>query len=114
MRNDIQANILHLPGQLYSTEGEVVRNVYTFKLINKTNDTYDNLEMRLISHQGELEIVGGQILVPKGGLFEGTLFIKIEKKDLKSSKEKIEIGIYSNGELVEETQTNFTSPLQLK
>ena len=114
MRNDIQANILHLPGQLYSTEGEVVRNVYTFKLINKTNDTYDNLEMRLISHQGVLEIVGGQILVPKGGLFEGTLFIKIEKKDLKSSKEKIEIGIYSNGELVEETHTNFTSPLQLK
>jgi cytochrome c oxidase accessory protein FixG len=114
MRNDIQANVLHLPGQLYSTEGDTVSNVYTFKLINKTNDSYDNLEMRLISHEGKLEIVGGQILVPKGGLFEGTLFIKIEKKDLKSSKEKIEIGIYSNGELIEETHTNFSSPLQIK
>ena len=114
MRNDIQANVLHLPGQIYSTEGDTVSNVYTFKLINKTNDSYDNLEMRLMSHQGKLEVVGGQILVPKGGLFEGTLFIKIEKKDLQSSKEKIEIGIYSNGELIEETNTNFSSPLQLK
>ena len=69
--------------------------------------------MKLLSHEGKLEIVGGQILVPKGGLFEGTLFIKIEKQDLKSSKEKIEIGIYSNGELIEETNTNFSSPLQL-
>lgn len=114
MRNDIQANILHLPGQLYSTEGDIVNNVYTFKLINKTNDSFDNIEMKLLSHEGKIEVVGGQILVPKGGLSEGTLFIKIEKNNLKSPKEKIEIGIFSNGELIEETSTNFSSPLQVK
>jgi cytochrome c oxidase accessory protein FixG len=114
LRNDVQANILHLPGQLYSTEGDIVRNVYTFKLINKTNHPYDNLDIRLISHEGDIEVVGGQVNVPKGGLFEGTLFIKINKKDLSSSKEKLEIGIFSDGELIEETNTNFSSPLQVK
>ncbi len=113
LRNDIQANILHLPGQLYQTEGEVVSNVYTFKLINKTNDEYDNIEMKLMSHEGKIEVVGGQLMIPKGGLYQGTLFIKIDKKNLKASKEQIKIGIYSNGELVEETSTNFSSPMQV-
>lgn len=113
LRNDIQANILHLPGQLYTTEGNEVRNVYTFKLINKTNNPYDNLDIKLISHEGEIEVIGGKVDVPKGGLFEGTLFIKIDKEDLSSSKEKLDIGIYSNGELIEKTNTNFASPLQI-
>lgn len=114
LRNDVQANFLHLPGQLYSTEGEQVSNVYTFKLINKTNEKFDNIKIELVSHKGIIEVVGGQVKIPKGGLFEGTVFVKINKEDLSSSKEKIEIGIFADGELIEETHTNFSSPLQIK
>jgi len=114
LRNDVQANILHLPGQMYTTQGEIVSNVYTYKLINKTNDTYENIEMKLLSHEGVIEVVGGRIVIPKGGLFQGTLFVKIDKKNLNSSKEKIKIGIFANGDLIEETSTNFSSPLQIK
>jgi len=114
LRNDVQANLLHLPGQLYTTEGEEVSNVYTFKLINKTNDTFENVKIRLMSHEGKIEVVGGQINIPKGGLYEGTLFIKINKENLSDSKEKINIGIYAGEELIEETHTNFSSPLQVK
>ena len=114
LRNDVQANLLHLPGQLYTTDGEEVSNVYTFKLINKTNDIYENIDIRLISHEGKIEVVGGQINIPKAGLYQGTLFIKINKEDLLSSKEKINIGIYADGELIEKTHTNFSSPLQIK
>ncbi len=113
LRNDIQANILHIPGQIYTTEGETVSNVYTYKLINKTNEVFDRVEMRLLSHEGKIEVVGGNISVPKGGLYEGTLFIRIDKKELNSSKEEIKIGIFAAGELVEETKTNFSSPLQV-
>ena len=113
LRNDVQANLLHLPGQLYTTEGDEVRNVYTFKLINKTNDAYENIDIRLTSHEGKIEVVGGQVNIPKGGLFEGTLFIKINKAELSASKEKINIGIYAEGELIDETHTNFSSPLQM-
>jgi len=114
LRNDVQANLLHLPGQLYTTEGEEVSNVYTFKLINKTNDTFEDIKIRLMSHEGKIEVVGGQINIPKGGLYEGTLFIKINKENLSDSKEKVNIGIYADETLIEETHTNFSSPLQIK
>lgn len=114
LRNDVEATILRLPGQLYTTEANIIRNVYTFKLINKTNNTYNDIEIKLISHKGEIEVVGGDITVPKGALFEGTLFIKIDKKDIHSSKEKLKIGIYSKGILIETDKTNFLAPLQTK
>ena len=112
LRNDVEATVLHLPGQLYFQEGDTISNVYTYKLINKTNNEYDNLEVRLLSHEGKIELVGGKISVPKSGLFEGTLFVKIEQDKLGSPKEKIKIGIYSNGELIEDTSTNFSSPIK--
>ena len=114
LRNDVEATILHLPGQLYTTEGDMVNNVYTYTLINKTNNVYENVEMRLLSHEGSIEIVGGKIFIPKSDLFKGTLFIKIDKKNLASSKEKLKIGIFANGELIEDTSTNFSSPLNLE
>ena len=61
-----------------------------------------------------MEVVGGQVNIPEGGLYEGTVFVKIDKDKLSASKEKIKIGIYSKDELIEETHTNFSSPLQIK
>ena len=114
LRNDVQANFLHLPGQLYTTSGDEVSNVYTFKIINKTNSPYEDIKIKLISHDGLMQVVGGQVNLPKSGLYEGTVFVKIDKDKLSDSKEKIRIGIYSKDELIEETHTNFSSPLQIK
>lgn len=114
LRNDVEATVLHLPGQLYFQEGETISNVYTYKLINKTNNDYENVEVRLLSHEGRVELVGGKITIPKSGLFEGTLFVKIQQDVLESSKEKIKIGIFSEGELIEDTTTNFSSPLRVE
>jgi len=113
LRNDVEAKILRLPGQLYTTEGNTIRNVYTFKLINKTNEVYENVDLKLISHEGEIQIVGGNISIPKGGLHEGTLFITIDKEDVHSSKEKLKIGIYSNKELIDTDKTNFLGPVKI-
>ncbi len=114
LRNEVEANILHIPGQMYRTKGDTISNVYTFKIINKTNGSYEDLKLDLISHHGNIKIVGGKINLPKGELYQGTLFIDILKKDLKSSKEKLKIGIYNNGELIETNTTNFQSPVQIK
>lgn len=114
LRTDIEATILRLPGQMFSTKGDLVSNVYTFKLINKTVNDLENIDIKLISHNGEVKIVGGKSKVSNGGLTEGTLFIEIEKKDLTSSKEKLKLGVYANGELIETTSTNFPGPLHIK
>ena len=113
LRNDVASKILRLPGQLYTTEGNTIRNVYTFKLINKTNEVYDNIEIKLISHEGEIQIIGGDVAIPDRGLFEGTLFITIDKEDVHSSKEKLKIGIYSNGILIDTDKTNFLGPVRI-
>jgi len=114
LRTDIEATIFRLPGPMFATKGDVISNVYTFKLINKTVDDLENVDIKLISHKGEIKIVGGKSKVPNGGLTEGTLFIEIEKKDLTSSKEKIKLGVYVNGELIETTSTNFPGPVKIK
>ena len=114
LRTDIEATILRLPGQMFATKGEVISNVYTFKLINKTINDLDNVDIKLISHKGEIKIVGGSSKVANGGLKEGTLFIEIEKKDLTSSKEKLKLGVYADGELIETTSTNFLGPIKIK
>ena len=113
LRNDVEATILRLPGQTFQSTETAIRNVYTVKLINKTTEDIENIEIKLISHEGEIQMVGGVLNVKKQNLKEGTLFIEINKNDLNSSKEKLKIGIYSNGKLIESTSTNFTGPLKI-
>ena len=111
LRNDVEATILKLPGQTFQSTETTIKNVYTVKLINKTTENIDDVEIKLLSYKGEIQMIAGHMNVEKQGLKEGTLFIEIDKKDLNSSKEKLKIGIYSHGKLIETTSTNFTGPM---
>ncbi len=112
LRNDVEATILRLPGQLYETkENNIISNVFTYKLINKTMDQIENVSIKLVSHEGQVKLVGDtHLVVPKQQMSEGTLFIEIPKTALESSKEKIKIAVYSNDKLIETTKTNFLGP----
>lgn len=112
LRNDVEATFLRLPGQLYSTkENNIISNIYTYKLINKTTNNIEDIDVKLLSHDGKIKLVGNQdISVKKQELSEGTVFIEIPRAQLKSNKEKIKLGIYANGELIETTTTNFLGP----
>ncbi len=114
LRTDIEATVLRLPGQTFQTTETTVKNVYTITLINKTTKDIDNVEIKLLSHKGNVIMVGGNLFIKKQGLKDSTLFIEINKSDLKSSKEKLKLGVYSNGKLIEKTSTNFTGPLIIK
>tara|TARA_R110001583_G_scaffold17310_11_gene70194 strand:- start:2888 stop:4303 length:1416 start_codon:yes stop_codon:yes gene_type:complete len=113
LRNDLEATILRLPGQTFQSTATTIKNVYTVKLINKTTENIEDVAIKLISHKGLINLVGGNMDVRKQDLKEGTLFIEINKKDLNSSKEKLRIGIYSKGKLIETTTTNFSGPLKI-
>lgn len=112
LRNDVQANILRLPGQLYETTlNDQISNVYTFKIINKTTSQIEGVEFKLISHKGIIFPVGHQDLkIPAQGLSEGTLFIELDPAALEDEKEDLKIGIYSNNNLIETTTTTFMGP----
>lgn len=113
LRNDVEATVLRLPGQTFQTTETTIKNVYTIKLINKTTEDIENVYIKLISHEGTVEMVGGKLKIKKQGLQAGTLFIEINREDLHSSKEELQIGIYSNNELIETTSTNFIGPLKI-
>ncbi len=110
LRSDVQAKILRLPGQTFIKEGNTIKNVFTYKLINKTVENYDDITFKVLSRDAKIIMVGQHGRLKKQGLAEGTMFIAIEKKDITSSKEKLKIGVYSGGKLIETTTTNFMAP----
>tara|TARA_R110002072_G_scaffold172324_8_gene326395 strand:+ start:7068 stop:8483 length:1416 start_codon:yes stop_codon:yes gene_type:complete len=112
LRSDVEAVVLRLPGQLYELkEDNLISNVYTFKLINKTTKEYDNIELKLLSHTGEIRFVTQhEVVVPPQDMVEGTLFIELHSAALEGHKNKVEIGVYSNEVLIETTSTNFLGP----
>ncbi len=112
LRNDVEATILRLPGQLYERkENNMISNVYTYKLINKTTKDITDVHFELLSHQGKIEEVTHQnFLVPKQSIAEGTLFIEINASALNGDKDKVKIGVYSNDQLIETTISAFLGP----
>ena len=116
LRNDLEANILRLPGQLYEhKEGNIISNVYTYKLVNKTTKDVEDVNFKLLSHKGTVELVRHEdFKVPAQDLAEGTLFVEINNAAIKSDKEKIKIGVYSGDKLIETTLTAFLAPRSYK
>ncbi|RXR19140.1 cytochrome c oxidase accessory protein CcoG [Flavobacterium amnicola] len=111
LRNDVEANILRLPGQLYEHKGENISNVFTYKIINKTMDDFDNIHFKLVNPTGRIQLVGHQdIHVKKDSLAQGTLFIEINPAFLQGDKTEIKVEIYNNHLLLETATTNFLGP----
>ena len=116
LRNDVEARILRLPGQLYEHKADnIISNVYTFKLINKTVEDIDQVHFELLSHKGTIKLVSHDDFKVDGqGLAEGTLFIEINASALSGDKDRLEIGVYSDDVLIETTTTNFLGPRSYK
>ncbi|MEG3657551.1 cytochrome c oxidase accessory protein CcoG [Arenibacter palladensis] len=116
LRNEVEANILRLPGQLYEhKEGNIISNVYTYKLVNKTTKDIPDISFKLMSHKGTINLVRHQLFtVPAQGLAEGTLFVEINNSALEGDKNKLSIGVYSGDKLIETATARFLAPRSYK
>ncbi|QWX83972.1 cytochrome c oxidase accessory protein CcoG [Cellulophaga sp. HaHaR_3_176] len=116
LRNDLEANILRLPGQLYEHKADnIISNVYTYKLVNKTSKDIDDVHFVLLSHKGEIKLVRNEnFLVPAQQIAEGTLFIEINNSALSGDKDRLKIAVYSGEKLIETTTTAFLAPRSYK
>lgn len=112
LRNDVEARVLRLPGQLYERlDNNIISNVYTYKLVNKTTEDIKDIRFELMSHEGSIRLVKNQTFeLEKQGLAEGTLFIEIKAGDITGDKDNIKIGVYSGDKLIETTKTAFLGP----
>ena len=116
LRSDVEANILRLPGQLYEHKDDnVISNVFTFKLLNKTTKEKGDINFKLRSPKGIIKTVKqGELIVPAQDLVEGTLFIEINNAVLSGDKNKIVIDVYSGDQLIETTKATFLGPRSYK
>ncbi len=113
LRNDVEATILRLPGQLYEHKANnIISNVFTYKLVNKTTNEIDDVEFKLRKYKGSIKLVSTKdnFIVPAQGIAEGTVFIEINKSNLHGDKNKLMIEVYSHGKLIETTTVNFLGP----
>ncbi|WP_395634040.1 cytochrome c oxidase accessory protein CcoG [Flavobacterium sp.] len=112
LRNDVEATILHMPGQLFQRENNnVISNIYNYDIINKTEREFDNVTFKLVEPKGEIKLVGSPFAkVPKQGATKGTFFVKIKESDLKDEKVVLKIEVYNNGKVIETATTNFLGP----
>ncbi|HSG98992.1 MAG TPA: 4Fe-4S dicluster domain-containing protein, partial [candidate division Zixibacteria bacterium] len=110
-RTEVEASILRASGSLYEeVEGDLIRNLYTVKIINKTGDDKD-LVLRLeFPQSGSLRVVGPQLRAAAHGLAQSVCVVEIPRSALFSASSTVIIGVYSGDELLEEVRTNFFAP----
>ena len=106
----IETTILRTPGLLYQENTDnTISNVYNIKIVNKTHENMP-LEIRLISHNGEIKMAGSKMDIKDQAMFESTFILFIQKEHLNSDKTEVEFGIFSNNEIIETYKTSFVGP----
>ena len=112
MRSDVEATVLRTPGMLFQEQEDGrISNLYNFKVVNKTSRVMP-LRFELIGTPGEILLVGKEVHVEKAALSQGALFILLDHKELRGTKTKLTIGVYSGDRLIEEVSTSFVGPIR--
>jgi len=111
LRNDVEATILQMPGQLFQHDGNKISNIYNFRIVNKTEGDFNNMTFKLVEPKGSVKLVGSQyVKVPKEGLAQGTMFVEILESELKGEKIQIKLELYNDQKLIETATANFVGP----
>lgn len=108
-RNPIEATVLRAPGMLYQElEAGKISNLYNIKFVNKTNKEFP-VELRLLSHKGEIKIVGNPIVLKSQAIGESVFFVNLDKSGV-SEKEELKIGVFSGDQQLDVAKATFVGP----
>jgi cytochrome c oxidase accessory protein FixG len=110
-RSDFEATVLRTRGTLFQevTKG-VYSNIYDISLVNKTNKEMP-IDIRVLKGDGEIKMIGDEIILKPQAEAQTKFMILINESDIHSRNLELEIGIYSNDELIEKVSTSFIIPL---
>ncbi|NDC41052.1 MAG: cytochrome c oxidase accessory protein CcoG [Chitinophagia bacterium] len=110
-RSDVNVTLLRSGGQLYQEQpNNQLSNLYNYKLINKTYKQKE-IELRPENFHGNIQLVGEtHLLVPREGVLAGSLFIYLDKTDVKGRKTPLRIGVYEGKNKIATITTSFLGP----
>jgi len=112
MRSDVEATVLRTPGMLFQEQEDGrISNLYNFKVVNKTSREMP-LRFELIGIPGEIKLVGKEVHLEKAALAQGALFILLDHEQLRGTKTKLTIGVFSGDRMIEEVSTTFVGPIR--
>lgn len=111
-RKEVQATVMRVQGMLFQEQANnKISNLYNIKLVNKTRyDIPVQLKLEDDNMNGEIKIVGNDLVVNKESVGDGVFFVMADKDKIHRRKTKIEIGVYSGDRKIDEVKTNFMGP----
>lgn len=111
-RKDVQTTIMRAQGMMYQQQpNNKISNLYNIKLINKTHhDIPIVLKAEDGNMSGEINMVGGNLLVKKESIGDGVFFLAVDKSKLTARKNKIKVSVYSNNKKIEDVTVSFMGP----
>ncbi|MEM6377817.1 MAG: 4Fe-4S dicluster domain-containing protein [Bacteroidota bacterium] len=113
-RTNVETLLLRTPGTLFypvNDDPGKIKNLYNYQIINKTQEEFP-VEFKLMNIEGTIDWVGKEPSTRAGEISEGALFITLGKDDLTGRKNKIVVGVFSEGEQIDKVKTNFLGPVK--
>ncbi len=112
VRTDYSVDILRTPGMLFQEQPHgKVSNVYDLNIVNKTFDETP-LQIKLEKPaDGELKLVGKDIVLKSQQILETKFLVLLDKINLTKMNTPIEIGVYDENKLIKKVKTSFLGPV---
>lgn len=115
-RGVMEAKFIKPAGSSYFVRDGKINNTYNYTLLNKSNNK-QRVTFKVLEPKGNAEIYyGGNsvIEVERDAVEKGTIRVSFPEKEIKSSKQKIIIGVYNEkGELLDSYETYFEGEFKL-
>jgi cytochrome c oxidase accessory protein FixG len=109
-RPALETTVLRTPGLLFQQNDDgTLSNVYNLKILNKTHQDHE-LTLKILSHNGRLEMAGNRIYVEDQAMFQSTFILFIPVNEIISDKTDVVFGVYSNGKQIETVKAPFVGP----
>lgn len=109
-RSEVETTLLRAPGALFQQmpDGHL-SNLYTVKVVNKTSHPVP-VELRLENLRGDLQVMGGAIVVPPEQLTETSVLIDLDPAVVTAATTPVVVGVYSQGRRLQLLKTSFIGP----
>jgi len=113
-RTDFSVTVLRTAGLLYQEQpNNMVSNLYDVNMVNKTFNEIP-VTLKLENIEGELKLVGNEIVMQPQGNIDAKFLILLPKNELSKMSTPIDIGIYSDDKLIKKVTTSFLAPMKKK
>ena len=109
-RSAIDAEFLRAKGSTYTQIDDVTyTNIFNGSFMNKTNED-KVVNLQVTSGNATVELVGGDLSLPRGKKVKQELLVKMHIDNITGPNTPFTIGIFSDGELIEEETVDFFGP----